>query len=240
MLNYTLDAVLAHSNSHALYLGAHAIMNYIRPGVLFVVSGPSGVGKGTIIRALLESHPDIELSVSCTTRMPRSGEQDGVDYRFVTEAQFEKLRATGQLLEWARVHDHHSYGTPRAPVEAALARGRSVVLEIDYQGAKSVHEQLGDEAVLIFVAPPSWPALLERLAKRHTESPEGIAERLVSARQEISNMDMYKYVIVNDVVEQATAELRAILVAEQQTTARFDWRKLRNRLLEQADDAGSL
>ncbi len=238
MLNYTLDQAPIHRGSCTPDSDVGAIMNDNRPGILLVVSGPSGVGKGTIIRALLESHPDIELSASCTTRAPRSGEQDGVDYRFVTEAQFEKLRATGQLLEWARVHDHHSYGTPRAPVEAALAQGRSVVLEIDYQGAKSVHEQLGDEAVLIFVAPPSWPALLERLEKRHTESPEAIAERLVSARQEINNMNMYKYVIINDTVGQATAELRAILVAEQQSTTRFDWRKLRNRLLEQAGDTG--
>ena len=215
-----------------------SIMNDARPGILLVVSGPSGVGKGTIIKALLESNPEIEVSVSCTTRETRAGDQDGVDYYFVSEARFEEMGESGQLLEWARVHDHHSYGTPRAPVEAALARGRSVVLEIDYQGAKSVHEQLGDQAVLVFVAPPSWPALLERLEKRHTESPEAIAERLVSARQEISNMNMYKYVIINDTVGQATAELRAILVAEQQTTARFDWRRLRNRLLEQAGDTG--
>ncbi len=211
-----------------------SIMNDARPGILIVVSGPSGVGKGTIINALLESNPEIEVSVSCTTRQARAGDCDGVDYHFVSGARFDELRESGQLLEWACVHNKDLYGTPRGPVEKALAAGRTIVLEIDYQGAKSVKEQLGEEAVLVFVAPPSWEVLLERLQKRHTESREAIKERLASAHREISNIGMYDYVIINDELSAAIAELQAILLAEYQCTARFDWRQLQKRLLEQA------
>ncbi|MCK4324244.1 MAG: guanylate kinase, partial [Armatimonadetes bacterium] len=137
-------------------------------GILLVVSGPSGVGKGTVISGLMERYPDVELSVSCTTRQPRAGESGEKDYQFVSDSEFEQMRRSGELLEWAQVHDRHFYGTPRQPVEQALAMGGTLVLEIDYQGAKSVREQLGDQAVLVFVAPPSWQALVERLRKRHT------------------------------------------------------------------------
>ena len=174
--------------------------------------------------------------MSCTTRPPRAGESDGRDYHFVSEEQFEQMRASGELLEWARVHDKCNYGTPRAPVEQALAAGRTMILEIDYQGAQSVHQQLGDRAVLVFVAPPSWQALLERLKKRHTESPGAISERLDSARREISNMGMYRYVIINDRLEDAIAQLQAILLAEQHSTNRFNWRQLRAKLLAQANE----
>ena len=123
-------------------------------------------------------------------------------------------------------------------VQEALAAGRTLVLEIDYQGARSVREQLGEQAVLVFVAPPSWEALIERLRKRHTESESAIAERLASAREEIENMGMYDYVVVNDEVAEAVQQLSGILLAEQQTAERFDWRRLRDELLAQADEWG--
>lgn len=207
-------------------------------GILLVVSGPSGVGKGTVISGLMERYPDVELSVSCTTRLRRPGEVDGENYHFVSDGEFEQMRRSGQLLEWAQVHDRHFYGTSRQPVEQAVAAGRTLVLEIDYQGAKSVREQLGDQAVLVFIAPPSWQALIERLRKRHTESEQAIAERLASAREEIENMGMYDYVVVNDEVAEAVQQLSGILLAEQQTIERFDWRRLRDELLAQADEWG--
>lgn len=213
-------------------------MNEAGKGILLVVSGPSGVGKGTVIDGLLERYPGVGVSVSCTTRQPRQGETDREDYQFVSNSEFEQMRQSGQLLEWAQVHDRHLYGTPRAPVEQALAAGRTLVLEIDYQGAKSVREQLGEQAVLVFVAPPSWRALIERLRKRHTEPERAIAERLVSAREEIENMGMYDYVVVNDELTAAIEQLVSILIAEQQTRQRFDWRRLRDELLAQADKWG--
>ncbi len=205
-------------------------------GILLVVSGPSGVGKGTVISGLMERYPDVELSVSCTTRQPRAGESDEKEYHFISDNEFEQMRRSGQLLEWAQVHDRHYYGTPRELVQEALASGRTLVLEIDYQGAQSVREQLGDQAVLVFIAPPSWRALVERLRKRHTESQQAIVERLASAREEIENMGMYDYVVVNDEVAEAVQQLSSILLAKQQTMERFDWRRLRDELLAQADE----
>ncbi len=207
-------------------------------GILLVVSGPSGVGKGTVVSGLRERYPDVKLSVSCTTRQRRQSEADGEDYHFVSDSEFEQMRQSGELLEWAQVHGRHYYGTPRQPVEEALAAGRTLVLEIDYQGAKSIREQLGNQAVLVFVAPPSWPALMERLRQRHSESEQAIAERLASARQEIENMGMYDYVVVNDEVVEAVQQLSSILLAEQQTIERFDWQRLRDELLAQADVGG--
>ena len=212
-------------------------MSETASGILLVVSGPSGVGKGTLITALRESNPNIELSVSCTTREPRAGEEDEKDYHFVSEAEFDRLRKSGQLLEWAQVHNQDSYGTLRQPAEEALAAGRTMVLEIDYQGAKSVREQLGERAVLVFVAPPSWQALIDRLAKRRTESAEALKVRLASARREIGNMEMYDYVILNDELGEAVAALRAILKAEQHAITWFDWQQLQQALLDQADEA---
>ena len=205
-----------------------------RQGILLVVSGPSGVGKGTIIRGLLERHPELRLSVSCTTRPPRPGEVDGRDYHFITVEEFHRMRAAGELLEWAVVHQDIFYGTPRKPIEDAIARGQDIILEIDYQGARSVRALLADKAVLVFIAPPSWDALLERLRKRHTERPEEIAKRLASARREIAHMAMFQYIIVNDVLSQAIDALEAILLAERCRIGRLNWQALADAILADA------
>ena len=204
-------------------------------GVLLVVSGPSGVGKGTVISGLLDVHAEVRRSVSCTTRPRRPTQQDGQDYHFISVQEFERKVEAGEFLEWAVVHKDLRYGTPRAPVEAALAAGQDMILEIDYQGARSVREQMGERAVLVFIAPPSWDALLQRLQQRHTESPEAIAKRLASAQREIANLHMYEYVIINDELAEAVRALEAVLIAERHRGARTDWHRLQQDLLDQAD-----
>ncbi len=199
-------------------------------GMLLVVAGPSGVGKGTLIRALRERHPGVQGSVSCTTREPRSGEKPGVDYHFVSDDEFDRMSRDGELLEWALVHGLDHYGTPRGPVEEALAAGRDIVLEIDYQGARSVRAAL-PEAVTIFVAPPSAEALAERLGERNTESPEAMARRLRTARIEFTHMGMFDYVLVNDDLAQAIDDLEAIYLAEGMRMRRSGMRELQRRLL---------
>jgi len=203
-------------------------------GMLLVVAGPSGVGKGTLISGLLEHHPRIELSVSCTTRGPRAGEVDGREYDFVTEAEFERMRGDGELLETAVVHGRDHYGTPRMPIEDALAAGRDIVLEIDYQGARSVRAAM-PQAVLVFVAPPTIEALKARLSGRNTESPPELARRLRSARTEIANLEMFQYIIVNDRLDEAIDALEAIYLAERQRLRATPWRGLQNRLLADLD-----
>ncbi len=201
-----------------------------RRGVLLVVAGPTAVGKGTLIKALLEQYPEIEWSVSCTTREPRETEVDGEDYHFVTEAEFERMRREGELLETAVVHGTDHYGTPRRPVEEALAAGRDIVLEIDYQGARSIRTAM-PEAALVFVAPPSIEALKSRLEDRHTESDEEIARRLRSVRTEITNLGMFQYVIVNDELDKAIETLVAIYLAEGVRMRALRWQGLQERLL---------
>jgi guanylate kinase len=142
-----------------------------RQGVLLVVSGPSGVGKGTIISEILRRRPEVRRSVSCTTRSPRPGEVDRVNYYFVDRHEFAHLRDSDRLLEWAVVHQDLFYGTPREPVEEALAEGRDIILEIDYQGARSVRHLMGDRATLVFIAPPRWEALSDRLEGPSTNWP---------------------------------------------------------------------
>jgi guanylate kinase len=174
-------------------------------GRLFVITGPSGVGKGTLIRRLLEQVPDLELSVSATTRPPRPGEQDGVHYHSLSEEEFERLARAGELLEHAK-YAGHSYGTPRAEVEPRLRAGRSVVLEIEVQGASQVREAM-PEAVQVFIAPPSPGALRERLEGRATDRPEQIDRRLSAAEEELAARQEFGRVIVNDDLERATDEL---------------------------------
>ncbi|MFM7718585.1 MAG: guanylate kinase [Actinomycetota bacterium] len=178
-------------------------------GRLFVLAGPSGTGKGTVVRRVLERLPTVELSVSATTRAPRPGERDGVDYRFVSDAAFDDLVASGGLLEWAEIVGHRS-GTPAAPVEEALAAGRDVLLEIDVQGAGWVRRRM-PEAVLIFLAPPSLEELERRLRSRGTESEESIRRRIAAAEVELGERGRFDHVVVNDDLDRATAEVAAIL-----------------------------
>lgn len=187
-----------------------------------------------MIRELMVRRPDLTKSVSCTTRSSRPGEREGEDYRFISTDQFAQMRDAGDLLEWATVHRDLSYGTPRAPVDEALAAGKDVILEIDYQGARSVRGQVGGRAVLIFVAPPSWKDLHSRLDNRDTESREDVRKRLRTARCEIAHMDLFEYVIVNDDLSRAVDELEAILIGERRRLVRSDWRALRTKLLDDA------
>lgn len=179
-------------------------------GDVTVVSGPTAVGKGTIVRALADAHPQVWVSVSATTRVPRPGEVDGVDYLFVDDAEFDELVAHDGLLEWATVHGSTRYGTPSAPVRAAVAAGRRAILEIDVQGARQVRHTLPD-ARFVFIAPPAWETLLERLRKRGTETPEQIERRLASARTEMAAIDEFEHVVVNDDLGTAVAEMIRLL-----------------------------
>lgn len=210
-------------------------MSSPRQGVLLVVSGPSGVGKGTLISGLLSRRPEVRVSVSCTTRPPRPGEVHGREYFFVSPEEFSRLREAGGLLEWAEVYPGLLYGTPRQAAETALARGEDLILEIDDQGAQSVRAALGDRAVLVCVAPPSFGDLRKRLSGRATESPESLRQRLATARSEIANMGLYDYVIINQEVPVAVEALEAVLLAERHSRRFAGWQQLQARLLAEAD-----
>lgn len=205
-----------------------------REGVLLVVAGPSGVGKGTLIQRLLEQQPQVSKSVSCTTRSPRPGEVAGEDYIYVSREEFDRLRQSGELLEWAVVHQDLCYGTPRRPVEEALERGQDIVLEIDYQGARSVRQIMGERAILVFVAPPNWEALVGRLRGRQTESAEATAKRLASAIHEFAHVEIFDYLLINDDLQRALGDLQAILLCEQARLARLHWRPFIEQLLKDA------
>ena len=179
-------------------------------GRLVVLAGPTAVGKGTVAGFIREHHPDVLLSVSATTRAPRPGEHDGVHYYFVDDARFDALIARGELLEWATVHNASRYGTPRPPVEAALETGRSVLLEIDLQGAREVRAAMPD-ALLVFLLPPSWEELVRRLVGRGTESTEEQARRLETARIELAAQDEFDELVVNDDVRRAAQEVVDLL-----------------------------
>jgi guanylate kinase len=169
------------------------------------------VGKGTVVRRLLTNHPEVRLSVSVTTRRPRSSERDAIDYRFVTDDEFDRLIEGGELLEWAEIVGHRS-GTPAGPVEEALAAGTDVLLEIDVQGAFQVRERVPG-AVLIFLDPPSLEELERRLRARGTEDEARLARRLETAGGELEQRPFFDHVVVNDDVDRATSELEAILEA---------------------------
>ncbi len=181
-------------------------------GLLIVISGPSGVGKGTVCRELLRRTNAGVLSVSVTTRRPRQGEIDGKDYSFVSKDKFREMINQGQLLEWAAVYKDY-YGTPRAPVFRALESGWDVILEIDVQGALKV-KNTESEAVLVFIYPPSESELKKRLVNRGTEAADIIETRLSWAQEELRAYDAYDYVVVNDEVSRAAEKIEAILVAE--------------------------
>ncbi|MBC7335263.1 MAG: guanylate kinase, partial [Clostridia bacterium] len=181
-------------------------------GLLLVVSGPSGAGKGTVCRELLRRLPGLWYSVSATTRPPRPGERDGVDYYFISEEEFRRLREADALLEWAQVYGDY-YGTPRAPVVERLAQGQDVLLEIDVQGARQVKARL-PEAVTVFLLPPSYGELARRLAGRGTEDAAQMRRRLELASFEIERAKEYDYLVVNEEIAQATAKIEAIITAE--------------------------
>jgi guanylate kinase len=178
------------------------------PGRLTVLSGPSGVGKSTVVAHLRHHHPEIWLSVSVTTRFPRPGEVDGVNYFFVSPERFDALVAEGRLLEWAEFAGHR-YGTPRAPVEARLATGAPTLLEIDLQGARQVRAAL-PTALLVFLAPPSWGELVRRLTGRGTEPQDVVERRLAAARTELAGQAEFDVTLVNTSVEDVAHRLVAL------------------------------
>lgn len=173
---------------------------------VFVVTGPTAVGKGTIMKRLVARFPNVWLSISATTRPPRAGERDGIDYYFVSEQKFDELVDSGAMLEWATVHGLHRYGTPRTAVQQALHQGKTVVLELDLAGSRQVRRSM-PEAVHIFLAPPSWDELVGRLAGRGTEDASEQARRLETARVELAAEDEFDIVIVNTTVEQAVSDM---------------------------------
>ncbi len=185
-----------------------------------VLSGPSAVGKSTVVRCLRDQVPDLHFSVSATTRAPRPGEVDGVDYWFVTDERFQQLIDDGALLEWADIHGGlHRSGTPAEPILAATAAGLPVLIEVDLAGARAVKRSM-PEVITVFLAPPSWEELESRLAGRGTESPEAMARRLATARAELAAQDDFDEVVVNSQLESACAELVSLLVDNASGTAR--------------------
>ena len=179
---------------------------------LVVLAGPTAVGKGTVAAYVRAHFPDVWLSVSMTTRKPRPREIDGVHYHFVDDAEFERLRGAGEFLEWAVVHGRAKYGTPRGPVDQALAEGRKALLEIDLQGARQVRERM-PEALFVFLEPPSWEELVRRLVGRGTETEEEREVRLATARQELAARREFDVSIVNDDVRRASEELVSLMRA---------------------------
>ncbi|MEJ5944691.1 guanylate kinase [Pseudokineococcus basanitobsidens] len=176
------------------------------PSRLTVLAGPTAVGKGTVSADVRERYPQVWLSVSATTRPPRPGEVDGVHYHFVDEARFDEMAAAGDLLEWAVVHGRHRYGTPRGPVEGALAQGRAALLEIDLQGARQVRRSM-PQARFVFLAPPSWEELVRRLVGRGTEDAAERERRLATARTELAAEEEFDVTVVNADVRQAGDDL---------------------------------
>ena len=196
-------------------------------GFAIVLSGPSGAGKSSLFQRLKEDFPNLLFSISCTTRPPRPGEKDGVDYHFYSQEFFHHGIQRGDFLEYANVHGNF-YGTPEAPLLNAIQKGHTMVLDIDVQGARQVKSVLSPEFVqehleFVFVAPPSLEILEERLRKRGTESPESLQRRLENAHTEMMAWREYQYLVVNDKLDKAAAEMKAILMAAQCKTQRASW-----------------
>ena len=193
------------------------------PGNLFVVAAPSGAGKSSLVKALLELDSHLAVSISHTTRTPRGQEQDGREYRFVAEAEFRAMVERGEFFEWAQVHGN-LYGTSRRAIEDRLQRGEDVVLEIDWQGALQI-KQLFPQAVLIFVLPPSWDELRQRLMRRGEDQPEVIARRMANARVEVAQARHFDFVIINALFETALFDLKTVVHSQRLKYAA----QLRNR-----------
>ncbi len=190
-----------------------------RKGMLLIISGPSGTGKGTLVKKLMDSDPSISFSCSVTTRAPRVGEIEGVHYHFIDDAEYDRMLAEDAFLEHATVHGHR-YGTPRAQVECNLACGKNVLLDIDPQGALNVMSRVHDY-VSVFILPPSFSALRVRLHTRNTDDPVEIERRLRNARREVLNIGKYQYALINDDLDLAFSQLQSIVNAEKQRTTRF-------------------
>lgn len=190
--------------------GSHAMQ---RRGLMFVLSSPSGAGKTTISRKLLDADHEIRMSVSATTRPKRPGEVDGRDYHFVDQAEFTRMVEHGEFLEWAEVFGN-SYGTPRAQIAEGLAHGRDFLFDIDWQGGQQLHQRAGHDVVKVFLLPPSLAELEHRLRSRGTDSDAVIERRMDRARAEIGHYGEYEYVVVNDDMERCFANVQAILAAE--------------------------
>jgi guanylate kinase len=182
------------------------------PNQLTVIAGPTAVGKGTVVNHILSNFPNVHLSVSATTRAPRPGEVDGVNYYFLTHEQFDQLISDGQMLEYAVVHGTNKYGTPKQPVVEALDRGELVLLEIDIQGARQVKAAMPDSK-LIFIAPPSWDELIRRLQGRGTENALEQARRLETAREELAAQSEFDHVVINDEVARCAQEVVDLMQA---------------------------
>jgi guanylate kinase len=193
-----------------------------RRGLMLVISSPSGAGKTSLSRRLVADHADLDLSVSCTTRAPRPGEQEGREYHFIDRPRFDIMVREEAFLEWAEVHDNR-YGTPRAPVLAALEAGRDVLFDIDWQGAEQVANRAPDDVVRVFILPPTMADLRRRLFARAQDGAEVIERRLTRAPGEIAKWGAYDYVLVNDDFDQAYADLAHIYHAERLKRARNPW-----------------
>lgn len=199
-------------------------------GDIFVISAPSGTGKTTLIHLLLSSFPSLTFSISYTTRPPRPGEKNGVDYFFVSRSQFEQMISQGEMLEWAEVYGHY-YGTSARFLREKINAGKDMLLDIDVQGARQVRKQF-PQAVLIFIVPPSWKELERRLKKRATDAPEELKKRLTAARDEIKAAREFDYIVINEFLEQALQELKGIILA---TKAHVEkrWHRVNKLLHEQ-------
>ncbi|MGH7042676.1 MAG: guanylate kinase [Acetobacteraceae bacterium] len=192
-----------------------------RRGVCLVLAAPSGTGKSTVARALRAREPGLDASISVTTRAPRPGERDGIDYHFHDLAAFEAMVATGGMLEWARVLGRHCYGTPRAPVEAALAAGRDMVFAIDWQGFRSMRAALPGDVVGVYLLPPSLAALRARLEARSGDATAEVARRMALAHAEMAHCTEFDHVVVNDDLDATVAAAAAVLAAARAATARL-------------------
>lgn len=193
-----------------------------RRGLMLSVVSPSGVGKTSLTRRLVADHPDLHLSISATTRAPRPGEHEGRDYHFVDRAEFDRMLAADEFLEWAEVYEHR-YGSPKAPIMASLERGESVLFDIDFQGAMSIYDFAPADTVKVYILPPSLGEMSRRLHARSQDSDEVIAKRLARAKSEVALWAKFDYVILNDDFDRAYAELAHIFHGERLKRSRNPW-----------------
>ena len=199
-----------------------------KTGTLIVISAPSGAGKGTICRELLKRNDNLCMSISMTTRSPREGEENGVDYYFVSKEEFKKRISEGKFLEYAKVHNDNYYGTPKDKVDEWLKEEKDVILEIDIQGALEINDKV-KEAIFIFIMPPSMRILKQRLIRRNTETKEQLIERFKTAYKEINEVSKYNYVVINDDINLAVKKIESILTAEKCRVDRIEDVDLNNK-----------